>query len=36
MALLLVFFFGSATMNRRTAFAMLATYISYMCIRTLA
>ena len=36
MALLLVFFFGSATMNRRTAFAMLATYIGYMGIRTVA
>lgn len=35
-ALLLVFFFGNATMNRRTAFAMLATYLGYMCVRIIA
>ena len=35
-ALLLVFFFDGATMNRRVAFAMLATYISYMFLRVLA
>ena len=35
-ALLLVFFFDGAAMNRRTAFAMLATYIGYMCVRAFA
>lgn len=35
-ALLLVFLFNGATMNRRTAFAMLATYVGYMAVRTLA
>jgi cation:H+ antiporter len=34
-ALLLVFFFDGATMNRRTALAMLATYIGYMTVRAL-
>jgi cation:H+ antiporter len=34
-ALLLVFFFDGATMNRRTAFAILVTYISYVSIRAL-
>jgi cation:H+ antiporter len=34
-ALLLVFFFDGATMNRRTAFAMFATYVGYMCVRVL-
>jgi cation:H+ antiporter len=35
-ALLLVFFFDGATMNRRVAFAMLATYVGYMSVRVLA
>jgi cation:H+ antiporter len=35
-ALLLVFLFNGATMNRRTAFAMLATYVGYMWLRTTA
>jgi cation:H+ antiporter len=34
-ALLLVFFFDGATMNRRVAFAMLATYVGYMFVRVL-
>lgn len=34
-AILLVFLFDGATMNRRTALAMLVTYISYMSIRAL-
>jgi len=33
-ALLLVFLFDSATMNRRTALAMLGVYIAYMWVRT--
>lgn len=35
-ALLLVFFFDGATMNRRVAFTMFATYIGYMSVRVLA
>jgi len=35
-ALLLVFLFDSATMNRRTAIAMLTVYIGYMWMRTAA
>lgn len=35
-ALLLVFLFNGATMNRRTALAMLATYVGYMAIRVTA
>jgi cation:H+ antiporter len=35
-ALLLVFFFDGATMNRRVALAMLAMYVGYMSVRVLA
>lgn len=34
--LLLVFLFDHATMNRRTAFGMLAVYLAYMTMRTMA
>ena len=35
-ALLLVFLFDNATMNRRTAFGMLSIYLAYMVMRVIA